>query len=70
MGYKEIIAKHKRRLGRDKDPQVPSDINRISLWFRKISWALLTAPSLRIMTTLIYPKSTISQISFTGTFFS
>ena len=61
MSYLENIAKHKRRLGRDKDPRVPSDINRISLWFRKITWILLTAPSLRIMTKLIYSKSTISQ---------
>ena len=60
MNYIEINAKHKRRLGRDKDPRVTSDINSISLWFRKITWILLTSPSLRIMTKLIYPKSTIS----------
>ena len=63
MSYIEINAKHKRCLGRDKDPRITSDINRISLWFRKIAWILLTAPSLRIMTKLIYPKSTISHFS-------
>ena len=63
MSYKEINAKHNRRLGRDKDPRVPSDINRILLWFRKIIWILLTAPSLRIITKLIYPKSTISYFN-------
>ena len=66
MSYLEINAKHKRRLGRDKDPQVTSDINGISLWFRKIIWILLTAPSLRIMTKLIYPKSTISHFNRHG----
>ena len=63
MSYIEINTKHKRCLGRDKDPRITSDINRISLWFRKITWTLLTAPSLRIMTKLIYPKSTISHFN-------
>jgi len=63
MSYIEIITKHKRPLGRDKDPRVVSDINYISLWFRKIVWILLTAPSLRILTKLIYPKSTISHFN-------
>ena len=54
MSFIEINPRHKRCLGRDKDPRVTSDINRISLWFRKISWILLTAPSLRIITKLIY----------------
>ena len=66
MSYTEIINKHKRRLGRDKDPRVPSDINRISLWFRKITWILLPAPSLRIMTKLIYPRDTISHFNRDG----
>ena len=66
MSYTEIIAKHKRPLGRDKDPRVISDINRISLCIRKIAWILLTAPSLRIMTKLIYPKSTISHFNRDG----
>ena len=66
MSYTEIIAKHKRPLGRDKDPRVISDINRISLFIRKIAWILLTAPSLRMMTKLIYPKSTISHFNRDG----
>ena len=66
MSYIENIAKHKRPLGRDKDPRVISDINRISLFIRKIAWILLTAPSLRIMTKLIYPKSTISHFNRDG----
>ena len=48
-------------LGRDKDPGVVSDINRFKLWGRKTSWNLLTSPGLRVMTRLIYPKSTISH---------
>ena len=66
MSYTEIIAKYKSPLGRDKDPRVISDISRISLCIRKIAWILLTAPSLRIMTKLIYPKSTISHFNRDG----
>ena len=66
MNYIDNNAKHNRRLGRDKDPRVTSNINRISLWIRKITWILLTAPSLRIMTKLIYPKSTISYFNRDG----
>ena len=65
MSYTEIIAKHKRPLGRDKDPRVISDISRISLYIRKIAWILLTTPSLRIMTKLIYPKSTKAYFNST-----
>ena len=66
MNYIECNAKYKRRLGRDKDPRVATDIKRIALWFRKMTWILLTAPSLRIMTKLIYPKSTISHFKSNG----
>ena len=66
MNYTEINAKHKRLLGRDKDPRITSDISRISLWFRKITWILLTVPGLRIMTKLIYPKSTKSYFNRDG----
>ena len=54
-------VKHTRRLGRDKGPRLTSDINRITLWLRKIVWIILTFPGLRIMTKLIFPKSTISH---------
>ena len=67
MSYIEINAIHKRRLGRDKDPRNTSDINRISLWFRKITWLLLTSPGLRVMTKLIYPEKTISHFKRHGT---
>ena len=62
----ENIAKTKRHLGRDKDPRVACDIKYITLWLRKILWIILTSPSLRIMTRLIYPKSTISHFNRHG----
>ena len=66
MSRTAINTKHTMRFGRDKDPHVTSDINRISLWYRKILWIILTSPGLRIMTKFIYPKSTISHFVRNG----
>ena len=66
MNYIECNAKYKRRLGRDKDPRLTSDINHITLWLKKNTWKFLTIPGLRTMTNLIYPKSTISHFNKNG----
>ena len=52
-------------LGRDKDPKVTEDISKFKLWYLKRQWELLTSPGLRFMTSLIYPKTTISHIETT-----
>ena len=49
-------------LGRDKDPRLPSDLSPISLWLRKAFWTLLSSPGLRVMSALVYPRSTISHL--------
>ena len=52
-------------LGRDKDPKVTEDISKFKLWYLKRQWELLSSPGLRFMTSLIYPKTTISHIETT-----
>tara|TARA_Y100001970_G_scaffold289405_1_gene419632 strand:+ start:979 stop:1740 length:762 start_codon:yes stop_codon:yes gene_type:complete len=48
-------------LGRDKDPRLANDIGYINLFFRKLIWSVVTIPGLRILTKIIFPKSTISS---------
>ena len=61
-----LYSKPSLKLGRDKDPWTEADLNSFSLWYRKAKWSLLTAPGLRFMTNLIYPKSTISHMNKNG----
>ena len=59
--YVEINKKHSQILGRHKDPKELSEISKTLLGLRKFGWTLLTLPSLRFWTKIIYPKSTISH---------
>ena len=55
-----------KKLGRDKDPKLSTDISPLSLWVRKFIWIVITMPGLRILTKYIYPKSTISHFNKLG----
>ena len=64
--FYEINKKHNATLGRDSDPKLPTDISKIILFLRKVSWSIITAPGLRLWTNLLYPKSTISHYDIKG----
>ena len=49
-------------MGRDKDPTLLTDISKFKLWNRKVLWTTLSAPGMRFMAKLIFPKSTISYL--------
>jgi len=51
-----------QELGRDKDPKVIGDISKFKLFSRKFLWTTLSAPGIRFLNKLIFPKSTISFI--------
>ena len=59
--YIEINKKHSKILGRHNDPKELSEISKTSLRLRKFGWTLMTLPSLKFWTKIIYPKSTISH---------
>ena len=46
-------------LGRDKDPQLTTDISALEMFKRKAIWSTLSLPGMRFMSNLLYPKSTI-----------
>ena len=49
-------------LGRDKDPKVLSDINTVSLIYRKVIWSILSFPGQRFMGKILFPESSISHM--------
>lgn len=57
---------HPQRLGREKDPRTPTDLSPLSLWRRKVGWRLITLPGLRLLTRLIYPRSTRAWCAVDG----
>ena len=54
------------RLGRDKDPRIPSDIGLLGLSIRKLQWSLVGLLGLRFMIRLIYPRTTVSHLDVDG----
>ena len=64
--FHQINKKHNATLGRDSDPKLQTDISKITLLLRKVSWSIITVPGLRLWTNLLYPKSTISHYDIKG----
>lgn len=57
----DINKKYTSILGRNNDPKVLTDVSKFELFFRKLGWTITTIPSLRILTGILYPESTISH---------
>jgi len=61
--FEKISNKYVTVLGRDNDPKKVNEVGRLSLFFRKMGWELITSPGLPLIIKFVYPKSTVSHFS-------
>ena len=61
-----INKEYESILGRNKDPKQIGDISKLNLIYRKLSWSIITSPGLRLLSKILYPKTTISHFDVDG----